>query len=189
MFLRERQKKVTTISEILEKFYADHEMKPSISPERDLEAWLLDPKPVSKRNMELLHDVLVAGDIILLWRINFGTFTTETWFPKYFEYTYGIHAPEHLKALVDKDYAYIESAFGSLDHINATMKKAILKKKGVAGLSKMKAADLNQALADHFTEEELAQQFTVRGYQLMDKGKQALKEHQAIIDRHPKQNL
>ena len=56
-------------------------------------------------------------------------------------------------------------------------------------MSKMKAADLNQALADHFTEEELAQQFTVRGYQLMDKGKQALKEHQAIIDRHPKQNL
>lgn len=35
------------------------------------------------------------------------------------------------------------------------MKKAILKKKGVAGLSKMKAADLNQALVDHFTEEEL----------------------------------
>ena len=189
LFLRERQKKVTTISEILEKFYADHEMKPYISPERDLEAWLLDPKPVSKRNMELLHDVLVAGDIILLWRINFGTFTTETWFPKYFEYTYGIHAPEHLKALVDKDYAYIESAFGSLDHINATMKKAILKKKGVAGLSKMKAADLNQALANHFTEEELAQEFTVRGYQLTEKGKQALKEHQAIIDRHPKKNL
>ncbi|VTY28267.1 Uncharacterised protein [Streptococcus parasanguinis] len=189
LVFKRKTKKVTTISEILEKFYADHEMKPYISPERDLEAWLLDTKPVSKRNMELLHDVLVAGDIILLWRINFGTFTTETWFPKYFEYTYGIHAPEHLKALVDKDYAYIESAFGSLDHINATMKKAILKKKGVAGLSKMKAADLNQALADHFTEEELAQQFTVRGYQLMDKGKQALKEHQAIIDRHPKKNL
>ena len=110
-------------------------------------------------------------------------------FPKYFEYTYGIHAPEHLKALVDKGYAVIESAFDSLDHINATMKKAILKKKGVAGLSKMKAADLNQALADHFTEEELAQEFTVRGFQLTEKGKQALKEHQAIIDRHPKKNL
>ena len=49
------------------------------------------------------------------------------------------------------------------------MKKAILKKKEVAGLSKMKAADLNQALADHFTEEELAQEFTVRGYQLTEK--------------------
>lgn len=69
------------------------------------------------------------------------------------------------------------------------MKKAILKKKEVAGLSKMKAADLNQALADHFTEEELAQEFTVRGYQLTEKGKQALKDHQVIIDRYPKKNL
>ena len=149
----------------------------------------MDPKPVSKRNMELLQDGLLAGDIILLWWINFGTFTTETWFPKYVEYTYGIHAPEYVKVFVDKGYAYIESAFDSLDHINATLKKAILKKKGVAGLSKMKAADLNQALANYFTEEELAQEFTVRGFQLTEKGKQALKEHQAIIDRHPKKNL
>ena len=180
---------MTTISDVMEKFYADHEVKPYISPERDLEAWLLDPKPVSKRNMELLRDGLLAGDIILLWRIHFGTFTTETWFPKYFEYTYGIHASEHLKALVEKGYTFIESAFDSLDHINATMKKAILKKKGVTGLSKMKAADLNQALDDHFTEEELEQHFAIRGYQLTDKGKQALKDYQATIDRHPKKNI
>ena len=69
------------------------------------------------------------------------------------------------------------------------MKKAILKKKGIAGLSKMKAADFNQALADHFTEEELAEQFAIRGYQLTKKGKQALRDYQAIIDRHPKKNL
>ena len=88
---------MTTISDVMEIFYTDHEVKPYISPERDLEAWLLDSKPVPKRNMELLRDGLLAGDIILLWRIHFGTFTTETWFPKYFEYTYGIHASEHLK--------------------------------------------------------------------------------------------
>ena len=123
------EKQMTTISDILEKFYADYEVKPYISLERDLEAWLLDPKPVSKRNMELLQDGLLAGDIILLQRIHFGTFTTETWFPKYFEYTYGIQAPEHLKALVDKGYAVIESAFDSLDHINATMKKPFSKRR------------------------------------------------------------
>ena len=33
-----------TISDVMEKFYADHVVKPYISPERDLEAWLLDPK-------------------------------------------------------------------------------------------------------------------------------------------------
>uniref|UniRef100_UPI0023B922D1 hypothetical protein n=2 Tax=Streptococcus TaxID=1301 RepID=UPI0023B922D1 len=106
---------------ILEKFYKDHQVKPFISPERDLDAWLLNPKPVPKRNMELLTDDLLAGDIILLWRIQFGTFTTETWFPKYFEYTYGIDAPKHLKTLVEKAYTVIETAFDSLDHLNATI--------------------------------------------------------------------
>ena len=68
-------------------------------------------------------------------------------------------------------------------------KRISLKKKGVAGLSKMKAADLNQALHDHFSEEELANCFSIRGYKLTPKGEQALKDHQAIIDRHPKKNL
>ena len=62
----------------LEKIYKDHQVKPYISPDRDIETWLLNPKPVPKRNMELLEDSLLAGDIILLWRIQFGTFTTET---------------------------------------------------------------------------------------------------------------
>ena len=174
---------------ILEKLYKDYQVKPFISPERDVNAWLLNPKPVPKRNMELLTDDLLAEDIILLWRINFGTFTTETWFPKYFEYSYGTDAPKHLKTLVEKGYAGIETAFESLDHLNATMKKNILKKNGVTGLSKMKIADLDQALHDHFSEEELASHFTVRGYKLTPKGEQILKQYQDIVDRHPKKNL
>jgi len=39
-----------------------------------MEAWLLNPK----HNMELLEDNLLAGDITLLWRIHFGTFTNKT---------------------------------------------------------------------------------------------------------------
>lgn len=168
----------------LEKIYKDHQVKPFISSERDLDAWLLHPKPVPKRNMDLL-----AGDIILLWRIQFGTFITESWFPKHFEYTYGIDVPKHLETLLEKGYALVETAFDSLDHLNSTMKKNILKKKGVTGLSKMKASDLDQALHDHFSEEELAGHFSIRGYKLTPKGEQALKDHQAIIDRHPKKNL
>ena len=177
------------MSTAIEKIYKDHPVKPFISPERDLNAWILNPKPVPKRNMELLEDNLLAGDIILLWRINFGTFTTESWFPKYFEYTYGIDAPKHLKTLVEKGYALVETSFDSLDHLNSTMKKNILKSKGITGLSKMRAADLDQALHDHFSEEELASLFSIRGYKLSPKGEQALKYHQAIIDRHPKKNL
>ncbi|WP_195216446.1 hypothetical protein [Streptococcus oralis] len=54
--------------------YKDYTVKPYISPNRDMEA----PKPVPKLNMELLEDNLLAGDIMLLWRIQFGTFTTKT---------------------------------------------------------------------------------------------------------------
>lgn len=75
-----------SVNTILEKFYKEHQVKPFISPERELESWrvgeldtwLLSSKPVPKRNMDLLADDSLAGDIILLWRIQFGTFTTET---------------------------------------------------------------------------------------------------------------
>ncbi|HET0309827.1 TPA: hypothetical protein VPX61_001916 [Streptococcus pneumoniae] len=63
-----------SVNTILEKFYKEHQVKPFISPERELDTWLLSPK----RNMDLLVDDSLAGDIILLWRIQFGTFTTET---------------------------------------------------------------------------------------------------------------
>ncbi|HEV4544211.1 TPA: hypothetical protein VY197_001389 [Streptococcus pneumoniae] len=67
-----------SVNTILEKFYKKHQVKPFISPERELDTWLLSPKPIPKRNMDLLVDDSLAGDIILLWRIQFGTFTTET---------------------------------------------------------------------------------------------------------------
>ena len=53
----------------------------------------------------------------------------------------------------------------------------------------MKAGDLDQALHDHFSEEELAGHFSIHDYRQTQKGEQALKAHQAIIDRHPKKNL
>ena len=50
------------------------------------------------------------------------------------------------------------------------MKKNILKSKEITGLSKMKATDLDQALHEHFSEEELAGHFSIRGYRLTPKG-------------------
>ena len=111
------------------------------------------------------------------------------WFPKYFDYTYGIDAPKHLKTLLEKGYTLVETAFDSLDHLNATMKKNILKSKGTTGLSKMKATSLDQSLHGNFTEEELASHFSIRGYKLTPKGEQILKQCKDIIDRHPKKNL
>ncbi|GGE31593.1 hypothetical protein [Streptococcus himalayensis] len=178
-----------TTKEQVYQLYKDHASMPYIAPDRDLATWLLDAKPVPKRNMEPLADGLLAGDIILLWRIQFDTFTTDSVFPKYFEYTYGIYAPKHLADLVANGYAVVETAFDSLDHLNATMKKSILKTKGVTGLSKMKAADLDAALKEHFSEEDLAATFSIRGYKLTAKGENALAENQDVIDRHPKKKF
>ena len=69
------------------------------------------------------------------------------------------------------------------------MKKNILKSKGITELSKMKATDLEQALHNNFSEEELASHFSIRGYKLSPKGEQILEQYQEIIDRYPKKNL
>lgn len=50
----------------------------------------------------------------------------------------------------------------------------------------MKIADLDQALHNHFSEEELAGLFSIRGYKITPKGKHILKQYQDIVDRHPK---
>ncbi|MEI4327773.1 hypothetical protein V9Z56_02455 [Streptococcus suis] len=178
-----------SIQNRIEEMYKDHEVKPYISPERDLATWLLEAKPVPKRNMIRLEEGLLAGDIILLWRVNFGTFTTTTPYSKYFEYIYGINGPAHMEKLLADGYVYLESAFDSLDHITSTAKKNILKAEGVTGLSKMKAADLDTALKDHLTEEKLAPYFAVRGYALTEKGRAALENHQEVIDKHPKKKM
>ena len=69
------------------------------------------------------------------------------------------------------------------------MKKNILKSKGITGLSKMKVTDLDQALHDNFSEEELASHFSIRDYKLTPKGEQILEQYKGIIYRHPKKNL
>lgn len=53
----------------------------------------------------------------------------------------------------------------------------------------MKATNLNQALHEHFSEEELANHFSIRGYKLTPKGEEILEQYKDIIDRHPKKNL
>lgn len=172
----------------LESLYAGHAEMPYISPERDIEAFLNDipVKLVSKYNMTRLENGLLPGDIIMLWRVAFDTFTTQTWFPKYFEYTYGIDAKQSINMLVENGYVEVESAFNSIDHLNAAQVKKILQEKGVKGLSKFSREQLNQLLSEHYTEEELSPYVVVRGYALTDKGEQALLEGQEVVDRHPK---
>ena len=155
----------------IEEIYKNYPNIPYISPERDL-AEINFSKVVPRKNMEETSEGLLPGDIILLWRIQFGTFTTETSFSKYFEYIYGINGKEHLEFLIKNGFVRME-----------------LKEKNVKGLSKMKRSDLDQAIAIAFTEEELGKLFVVRGLALTEKGLAALSNNQEVIDRHPKKKF
>lgn len=171
--------------------YADHDEVPYISDTRDLKAWLDQVKIgseslVPKRNAVRLDDDLLPGHIILLWRINFGTFTTDSVFPKYFEYDYGIDAKQALTDVQEKGYARKLTARESLTHQNAAQLKQLLKSKHVSGFSKLKKAELMTTVSEVYSEEELRSLVDLRRFELTEAGKELLHKYAAIVDKHPK---
>ncbi|CAM3126221.1 hypothetical protein STFE110948_03195 [Streptobacillus felis] len=170
--ITEREKK---IREIYKKF----PKRPYISEENNLKT------TVPYRNMIPVSEDLVPGDIILLWRINFRTFTTESPFPKYFEYDYGINARENLQKLIDNGYVFIESTFDSMRHVTAKFLKDIFKREGFKGISALKKEELEELAINTFTEERMSTEFSIRGYALTYKGKVALEKHRYIVNKHP----
>lgn len=167
-----------TIKEV----YENHPEKPYVNPKYELD---LIQKPIPKRNMTRTVEGLLPGHIIMLWRINFGTYTTENPHHKYFYTTYGIDAEKELDWLIANKYVAVDSAFESLKHLSAIQLKEFLKEKDVKGLSKMKRPDLDQAMAREYSEESLGQKFKLRSYSLLEKGKETLAAHPEIIERHP----
>lgn len=171
--------------------YKDYAEVPYISPKRDVEEWLdlVDigsEKLVPKRNMNRYEEDILPGHLILLWRINFGTFTNTSVYPKYFEYDYGINGRQALDEVLEKEYAVELSAIDSLNHLNAAQLKAILKKLGIPGYSKLKKTELMALAQEQLTEEQLAPHFKIRGYVLTDAGKHLLVKYPEPVDRHPK---
>ena len=91
----------------LEEIYEGYAKIPYVSKDRDLEDWLENPekypyKKVEKSQMVSLPEGILPGDLILLWRIGFNNFTTESSIPNYFEYRYGVNAEDSLKLLIRK---------------------------------------------------------------------------------------
>ncbi|ESR10043.1 hypothetical protein DIX60_05335 [Streptococcus iniae] len=166
----------------IDTIYNQHAEMPHIEAkyERDLLQ-----KPIPKRNMIRTKEGLLPGHIVMLWRIQFGTYTTEHPHHKYFYTTYGIDAQKELEFLIAQAYVTIDSAFDSLKHLSSLFLKEFLKSKEFKGLSKMKRQDLEEAIALVFDEQELGKLFTIRGYSLLEKGRKALEAHPEIIEKHP----
>ncbi|MCQ9210422.1 hypothetical protein [Granulicatella seriolae] len=174
--------------------YKDYQVMPYISPERDLNDWLAQvelssSKLVPKRNMLMLEEGLLPGHIIVLWRVQFGTYTTTTVISKYFEHMYGVNGKQAMAELIEKGMVVEERALDSLDHLTAPMLKKFLKDKGVAGLSKMTKRELEESIHANFTEEELAPYFDIRGYHLTELGEKVLANHPEVIEKHPKKKF
>lgn len=178
-------------------FYKDYPNVPFISKERDLQKFIDDvliskSKLVSKKNMTFLEDNILPGHIIILWRIAFETFTTESikpnMYPKYFEYVYGIDAPKELKKLIALNLVRVENAINSIDYVNVLILKSFLKSKNIA-VSKMKKDDVHKAIVDNFSNDELEKLFDVRVFLLTEKGKEMLSKYDFIVDKHPKKKM
>ncbi len=146
-------------------------------------------KNIPKRNQIATSEGLLPGDIILLWRVHFGTFLTNSVYPKYFESTYGIDGPRHLANLIEAGYVIIDSARDSLKHLNMTQLKTLLTEVGAKYSSSIKRAELDQLVNAHFTDHQLDELVPVRGYRLTEKGEKTLSNNQAIVDRHPQKKF
>lgn len=182
--------------------YRNHPSLPYISPERNLAAWLEEVELSSSKvvpkwalepvaNIELYGGYLfevTAGDIILLWRISFSTFTTQSWFPKYFEHTYGIDAAFDLRMLVEAGLVEIGSATDSLDLVTTPALRKALKDAGVNGLSSAKKADLMRLAREHLSPAQFEDAVPVRSYKLTAAGRTLLDAHPEVVAKHPKKD-
>lgn len=170
----------------LEEIYNQHAEMPYIWTKYEEE---LRRKPIPKRNMERTKEGLLPGHIILLWRINFGTYTTQSPLHKYFYTTYGINAQKELDWLIEQGYIRLMTDQESLIYLRAGQVKDFLKAKDVKGPPKMKRPDLDQKMAEVYSEEDLAPLFDLRGYVLTEKGQETLAAHPEIVERHPQKKF
>lgn len=171
--------------------YADYPEMPFISKHRDVQLWLDAVVKdtgylVPKRHMERLAGNVLPGDVIVLWRVQFGTVTNETIMPQYFEYNYGIDAYQSIQDLIAKGYVRIRDDDENLTLHRLPELKAMLKTKFI----KIPAGAKKQALIDliktHFTAAELADHLHIQGYQITPAGEQLLETHAAVVAKHPK---
>lgn len=173
----------------VKQLYTNYPEMPYINPNRDFDTFMdkLDVQKehlVPKRNMLRTDDGLLPGHIILLWRLDLGTFSTESAIPRYFEYIYGINAPAELEDLIEDGLAYQMSAKETLYLVNAGTLKKILKNAGLSGYSSMKKDALVKFVQDEISEEDLAPQMPMIAYQTTERGHELVEKYDDIIQRH-----
>lgn len=171
--------------------YRDYPEVPYLSPDRDVEAWERTPEKfpygvVARTQMKRLPEGLLPGHIIMLWRVHFGTFTTNSFFPRYFEYRYGVDGREVLNTLTEKGYIRLSSARESADLLSVPFLKRLLVAHGLPTSGK-KAELLEQYRK--LSDKEIEGEFDERRYVITPEGSTVLARYDNIIQRHGPKNL
>lgn len=153
------------MNKITHPLYQNYPEQPYISPERDLTAWGADPESfpyglVEKRNMVRLPEGILPGHIVMLWRVHFNTFTTETVIPQYFEYRYGVDSRECLQTLQNLGFIRLASATESLSVLTIKDLKPILKAHGLRATGTK--PELVNRLTAAIPDKDLAKNFILR---------------------------
>lgn len=76
--------------------------------------------------MQRFPEGVLPRDIVMLWRIHFGSFTNETVIPQYFECRYGDNSEESIQTLIKLGYVVKANAKDSLDLLTVDYLKKIL---------------------------------------------------------------
>lgn len=174
------------MKKITHPIYSDYPEQPYISPNRDLKEWEERPekfpyKKVEKRQMIKTDEGLFPGDIVMLWRINFGNFTNDSTIPEYFEYRYGVNSDESIKRLTEKGFIELGNVAETIDLLNMTILKRILKSEGLStGGKKEELVDRTLEIPNKRLEELIE----LRRYKITKKGSEVLKLRDDIIQRH-----
>lgn len=171
---------------IIHPTYKDYPEQPYISPDRDLKKWEEEPekfpyKKVEKKQMVRTEEGLFPGDIVMLWRIHFNNFTTETWIPEYFEYRYGINSDESIERLMSKKYIELGTVKESVDILNMTVLKRILKSEGMK-LTGKKDELVERVLT--IADSKLEDKIELRRYKITALGSEILNKYDDIIQSH-----
>lgn len=175
------------MKKITHEIYKDYPIHPYISSKRDLKLWETNPekfpyKIVEKKQMILLDEKILPGDLILLWRINFDNFTNESVIPQYFEYRYGVDSDNSIKVLHELKFAETCTATESLTELTIPQLKNLLKSKGINATGKKQ--ELLNNIIENITEEELSSMFSLRKYRITKLGKKVIENHPEIIKKH-----
>lgn len=175
------------MEKITHPIYKDYPEQPYISKERDLKHWEESPEDfpygrVEKKQMIRLEEGILPGDIIMLWRINFGNFTNETIIPQYFEYKYGVDSQESIERLIDLGYIERCSGEESLGLLNIVKLKKILKNNNL----KLQGdkAELLERIRDNIPIKDLEEETSLRKYKSTSLGKEVLEKYYAIVIKH-----